>query len=127
MHLSITEALPLPPDDVFHLLRDDMPALVPYLYDIDRIDVVGRVDQGEIVHIENLWHASMTHVPKPARPFVSPELLSWCDHATWTTSTRTSVWRLEPRVGSGIFYCTGLTTITLEGQGSRLTLQVDLD
>ena len=127
MHLSISEPLPLPADEVFHLLRDDMPALVPFLHDVDRIEVLERRDEPGTVHIVNLWQGSTARIPGPARPFLNAELLSWKDHATWTTDNRQARWRLEPRLGGGYFSCTGTTTVMVAGELARLQLEVDLD
>lgn len=128
MHLSICEALPLSADEAFHLLRDAMPELVPFLHDVDSIEVIERVEQGEQVRILNLWRGSMARVPAPARPFVTPELLSWHDHAVWTTSRRQARFRLEPLVGARIFTCEGTTTLVEGGAtGAQLRLEVDLE
>ncbi len=128
MHLSISEPLPLSADEAFHLIRDAMPELVPFLHDVDGIDVIERVDEGEQVRILNLWRGSMARVPAPARPFVTAELLSWHDHAVWTTSLRQARFRLEPLVGARIFTCEGTTTL-VEGDSSsaQLRLEVDLE
>lgn len=130
MHLSISEGLPLPVDEVFHLLRDDMPALVPYLHDVERIVVLERVEQGDTVRLVNLWQGSLAKVPGPARPFVTAELLSWNDHASWSTAKRQATWRLEPRVGGRIFTCEGTTTVQpdpTDAGRSRLALEVELE
>lgn len=127
MHLSISEPLPLPALEVFHLLRDDMPALVPFLHDVERIEVLERAEDGDTVRILNLWQGSLARVPGPARPFVSAEMVSWSDHASWSTARMQAAWRLEPRIGARIFTCQGTTTVLPDGERSRLQLEVDLE
>lgn len=126
MKLNVSEPVPMPADAVLHLLRDDMPALVPYLYDIDRIEVTQRRDEGDVVHIVNLWFGDVDKVPGPIRKFAKPELFSWTDYATWTASKRQAAWRLEPRVGARAFECRGTTTISPDGDGARIDMDIDL-
>ncbi len=129
MHIDVDESVPLPADEVFHLLRDDMPALVPYLHDVDRIEVVQREERGEDeVFILNHWFGSMDKVPRALRAFVKPELMSWTDHATWTTSARQASWHLESRVGRDIFDCTGTTRIVeVDDETSRVVMDVQME
>ena len=43
--------------------------------------------------IVNLWQGDMSRVPAGVRRFVSPELISWKDHAVWNTAGRSATWR----------------------------------
>jgi len=126
MRIQVSERVPLSAHDTFHLLRDDMPKLVPYLYDVERIEVVERKEDGDRVHIVNLWHGDTSKIPGPVRAFVKADLFSWKDHATWTASTRQASWRLEPRIGARAFECTGTTRIVEDG-GAGCSLQMDID
>jgi hypothetical protein len=126
MKLTVSEPLPLPADEVFHLLRDHMPRLVPYLYDIARIEVTDRKEEGETVTLINHWYGDLASVPGPVRKFASQDLFSWKDHATWTTSTRSASWWLEPRVGGRVFECRGTTSVREAGEGSSLHMDIDL-
>ena len=126
MKINVSEPLPLSVDEVFHLLRDDMPSLVPFLFDIERIQVTDRREEDERVHIVNLWFGDMSKVPGAIRKFVKQDLFSWKDHATWTTSTTAATWRLEPRVGAKAFECSGTTRIHAEGEQTMLSMDIDL-
>jgi len=126
MRITVSEPLPLPADEVFHLLRDDMPRLVPYLYDIEKIEVTERKEDGDAVHIVNLWFGDTSKVPAAVRKFVKPELFSWKDHASWTSSDRKATWRLEPRVGARAFDCAGTTQLVPDGDTCLLEMDIDL-
>lgn len=127
MKIVVSEPIPLSADEAFHLMRDDMPALVPFLYDISRIEVTDRREDGEIVHLVNHWYGDLSKVPGPVRRFASQDLFSWKDHAAWTTSTRSARWRLEPRVGAQAFECSGTTAlVAVDGDSARLTMDIDL-
>ena len=127
MKLTISEPVPLGAEEVLHLLRDDMPKLVPYLYDIDRIEVTERREEGDEVHIVNLWFGDMDKVPGAIRRFAKPELFSWTDYATWSASKRQASWRLEPRVGARAFECHGTTNLVEDGDGARIDMDINLD
>ncbi|MBN93505.1 MAG: hypothetical protein CL928_05445 [Deltaproteobacteria bacterium] len=127
MKINVAEPLPLSADEAFHLIRDDMPSLVPYLYDVERIEVVDRSEEGEKVHLVNLWYGDMEKVPKPVRRFVKRDLMTWKDHATWTDHDRCAHWRLEPRMGGGVFDCTGTTQLVPDGDTCLLKMDIDLD
>jgi hypothetical protein len=127
MKIHVSDDLPLPADEVFHLVRDRMPELVPFLHDVEDITVTSRTDEGDTVHIVNLWRGSMDRVPRPVQKFLKPELASWNDHAVWTTADRKATWRLEPRIGAQVFECHGTTQIQeTDGDGCRLVLDIDL-
>lgn len=127
MKLNISEPVPLGAEEVLHLLRDDMPKLVPYLYDIDRIEVTERREEGDVVHIVNLWFGDMAKVPLPLRKFAKPELFSWTDYASWSTSKKQASWRLEPRVGARAFECHGTTTLVDADEGARIEMDINID
>ena len=126
MKINVSEPLPMSAEEVFLLLRDHMPKLVPYLYDITSIEVTDRVEEGETVKLTNHWYGDPNSVPAAVRRFVSQDLLSWKDHATWTTSTMTANWWLEPRVGGRLFECKGSTSVHAEGETCSLKMDIDL-
>jgi len=127
MKIQVSESVPLPADEVFHLLRDDMPALVPFMREIESITVTSRRDEDGLVHLVNLWKGDTSKIPRPLRKVARPELFSWNDHASWTTATRQATWRLEPRVGGNVFECWGTTQVLPDGETSRLEMDIDLE
>ena len=48
MRIDLSDPLPLSAEAVFHLIRDDMPSLVPYMEGADSITVTSRVETGSI-------------------------------------------------------------------------------
>jgi nitrogen fixation protein len=115
---------------VFALIRDDMPALVPYLNDVEEIVVVERKDEGEgRMRILNLWKGSSSKAPRVVRKFLSPDTLSWKDHALWHSDVpRRAEWRLEPKVGGSLFECLGTTSLIEKGpQSTLIRIEGNLD
>ncbi len=128
MRIDLSDPIPLSVDEAFLLLRDDMPSLVPFLDDCESITVTERTATGgdERVSLVNRWVADMSRVPGPVQKFATKELLTWDDHATWTASTRSCTWRLQPLRGTRLFECSGTTTLTPDGDGARLAMAIDL-
>ncbi|MBL4844364.1 MAG: hypothetical protein JKY65_02455 [Planctomycetes bacterium] len=114
--------------EVFILIRDEMPSLVPYLDDVQEIVVTARREEGTSVHITNLWRGSSAKAPKVVQKFLSPDLLSWKDHATWHEGEiRYATWRLEPKMGGRLFECSGKTSILEINEGScQIQIQGEL-
>ncbi len=128
MRIDLSDPIPLSVDEAFHLLRDDMPSLVPYLDDCESITVTSRTESadGETVSLVNRWVADMSRVPAAVQKFATKELLSWDDHATWTASSRSCTWTLQPLRGTRLFDCSGTTKVVEEAGGTRLTMAIDL-
>jgi len=126
MKIIVSEPLPLSADEAFYLIRDDMPSLVPYLYDVERIEVIDRKEDGETINLVNMWYGDMDKIPRPVRRFIKRELVTWKDYATWTTHDRCSRWRLEPRIGAKVFECSGTSQLTEDGETCLLEMNINL-
>ena len=108
-----------PVEAVFALLKDEMELIVPYLPDVEEIVVVEKEarDDGTL-RIVNMWRGSSGKAPKVVQKFLSPDLLSWKDHAIWHSDVpRHAEWRLEPKVGGKLFECDGKTYVEEVGPG----------
>jgi hypothetical protein len=127
MRFDISDPVPLTADATFLLLRDDMPALVPFLEDAESITVTNRREDGDVVHLVNRWQGSTAKIPGALRTVVKPDLISWDDYASWTASTRSCTWRLQPPRGGGVFQCSGTTRITEDGPHARVSMTIDLE
>ncbi len=128
MEFTTKDAVSHPQRAVFELIRDDMPALVPYLGDVEAITVLERRENADgSVFILNEWRGSQDKVPQVAQKFIKPETITWKDHATWfAEGPARAEWRLEPAVGGSLFECTGTTSILDAGEG-RCTIAIKGD
>ena len=122
-------------DDVNHrlekvlcLVRDDMPAIVPYLNDVRGIETLSREDKEDgRVQLVSLWRGSPDRAPAVVQKFLSDDLLSWKDHALWYPSgPARAEWRLEPKIGGTLFDCTG-TTALLEPEPGKTQIKIHGD
>ena len=107
MRLESTEIIEHPADEVFRLVRDDIDKLVPFLPNVERIEVVRReeLEDGR-VRIMNHWHAK-ADVPKLAKKFLKPEMFSWKDDALWKADEYCVEYTLETFWLSGLYDCSG--------------------
>ena len=127
MRFEIKDSIPLGVEETFLLLRDEMPALVPFMPDTEEINVLSREDLEDEVKIVNRWRASLNKIPSALRAFVKPEMLSWHDHARWTQDDHTARWELEALGSSKLFSCTGATSISSERDQTYLQIVVDFE
>jgi hypothetical protein len=124
MEFECTDDVGHPGDDVLTLIRDDMPAIVPYLNDVEEIKVLEKKDEPGGLRMVNFWRGSVSKAPSIVQKFLSPDLVTWHDHAFWPTGQRRAEWRLEPRVGGKLFECTGTTTVIAGKDEKSCRIQV---
>ena len=127
MRFEIKDSIPLGLEEAFLLLRDEMPALVPFMPDTEEITVLSREEEGDEVKIVNRWRASLNKIPSALRTFVKPEMLSWNDHASWTPGDHTARWELEALGSSKLFSCRGETSVFEDGDQVYLQIVVDFE
>jgi hypothetical protein len=127
MRFEIKDSIPLSLEEAFLLIRDEMPALVPFMPDTEEITVLSREDLEDEVKIVNRWRASLEKIPSALRSFVKPEMLSWNDHARWTEADHTARWELEALGSSKLFSCRGETSMLEEGGQVYLKIIVNFE
>lgn len=127
MKFNIQDPIPLDAAEAFTLIRDEMPALVPFMPDTDEITVISREELEGEVKIVNRWRASLNKIPGALRSFVKPEMLSWNDHARWTEEDYTARWELEAIGSNRLFSCHGETSIVEEAGEVFLKIVVEFE
>jgi len=127
MQFVISDPIPLSEEEAFTLMRDQMSTLVPYMPDTDSIEELSREEEGDVVKVVKRWQASPQSVPKALQKLITPELMSWRDHATWSSEQKSGTWELEALTGGDLFSCSGVTAIKPHPQGALLEITVNLD
>jgi hypothetical protein len=84
MYVETKDIIQAPLQDVFSLVRDQLPSVVPYLPNIKKIEVIERREDSvkDQVLITNHWFANID-IPPVAKSFIKEELFSWKDEAIW--------------------------------------------
>jgi len=107
MRFQHTAKVSHPPDLVIELLSGRMQEIVPFLVNVDRIEMQERSDQPEgRIRIVSRWYATEQSIPAAIRPFFSKELMSWTDNALWTPGEHKVDWEMSTRF-SDFFHAGG--------------------
>jgi len=116
MHIESEDRLDRPVSDVYPLVRDRLPELLPYLPDVEQIVESSRERTSETrVSVINQWKAK-PKVPGMVAKFVPPEVFGWKDTALWKDDETTVEYRLE---GFG-YEVDGTTEFVPDGEGTTI-------
>jgi hypothetical protein len=96
MKIHIEDVIHFPRELAYQTYRDEIVNLVPYLPNIQSIEVLERetLPNGDTRFL-NLWKAAETEIPTVVRPFIKPELMKWHDYAVWHNGAWSCDWRTE--------------------------------
>jgi len=126
MDLSADAVLAFPRPVVFAAYRDELTALVDYLPNVRKIEVLSRVEQGGVIELHNVWHGG-GDIPAAARAFLSEAMLSWDDYARWDEARWSCGWRIKTRSFTEAVRCEGENRfVALEDGGTRLEIRGSL-
>ena len=129
MEVHVTEKINRPIQDVYTLVRDDLDKLVPYLPNVERIDVKKHAptnDDG--MEVINHWYARVD-IPGMLKKFLSPDIFSWKDIASWSDSEKAVEYRLESFLANDLFDAKGKNYFVDNGDGStdlRITCSIKI-
>ena len=118
MDLKIQESVNRPINDVYELVRDNLDKLVPYLPNVEKIDVkkhAPTVDNK--VEVINHWYGK-ADIPGMLKKFISPEIFSWKDVATWNDQEKAVEYRLESFLANDLFDAKGKNFFIDNGDGT---------
>lgn len=127
MQINSSSVIPHPRERVFRAYRDEMSAVVPYMLNIERINVIKRemIEGGQKLH--NEW-IGKGEIPRVVQGIVKPEMIRWDDHAVWNDAAWACDWELKLRVFKDAFSCKGRTRFVEETPGTtRVILAGNLD
>jgi hypothetical protein len=95
MYIENEDRLEQSADEVYPLVRDELPALLPHLPDVEEIVELSRERTADNrVRVTNRWRAKAT-VPKMIGRFLPPDIFEWTDHALWKDDEHCVEYRLE--------------------------------
>ncbi len=107
MHLETKDIVNQPVDRVYALVRDDLGKLVPFLPNIEKIDVIEKEKINENERkVVNHWY-SKVDVPAMAKKYLKPEVFAWKDFAVWNDQEKSASFRLESFVGKDLYEAKG--------------------
>lgn len=113
-------------DEVYVIIRDRLPELVPFLDNVSAITELERNERPGGQHVLNRWRADAGQVPSLIRGFLKPEMLEWLDHADWNDDGKHVDWRIESAVLKGLYSCSGRNRVVAAGDGVRIVISGEL-
>ena len=127
MDIKVAEIINHPLDRVYAVYRDEMVDLVPYMPNVDAIEVVDRQEGEGEVKLVNRWKVSGS-IPRAVRPFFSDDMLSYLDHATWVAAEQTVSWFFELNTLGDAVDCRGINYFkpARGGEATEVILTGDL-
>jgi hypothetical protein len=114
---------------VWSTVRDQMPALVPHLRDVESVVVSSRDDRSDgSVQLVNEWRAR-AQIPPLLKTVIKPEMLAWTDLAQWMPATWQCQWEIRPHFMTENVRCVGTTSYeeAMAGRGTRVIFNGRLD
>jgi hypothetical protein len=127
MHIESTDVVDASADELYVLVRDEMPKLVPHMPNIERIERVEREEREGGPHIVNHWYAK-SQLPGLISKFMSPEILSWKDDAHWRDADYSVDYTLQGFWRPELYLCRGTNSFKPHGEGqTEVKVSVELD
>lgn len=112
--------------DVYSLVRDNLELVIPYLPNIDRIEVKSKNEEGDKVNIINHWYAK-ADMPSLLKKFLKPDIFSWKDTACWDNSQFEVNYQLESFLANDLFDAKGTNSFKDLGDGqTELTIKCEV-
>ncbi|MEW6439798.1 MAG: DUF2505 family protein [bacterium] len=127
MKFESSQVIDFPVERVFTVVRDHLAELVPFMPNVDKIEIRSRepIDGGRI-RIVNRWYGR-AEVPAIAARFIPPEMVGWVDTAVWDESRYSCQWQIEPLFMRESVSCTGVNDYRREEAGRKTRLQITGD
>jgi len=128
MIITSKDILQYPVTKVYETVRDHQVDLVPYMPDIEAVEVAEREElEDNTVRLLNHWHGA-TEAPSIIKKFIKPEMMSWKDYAVWHDEESYVAWRLETFYLKDLFSCTGTTRFNdIDGKTMEMFLEANLN
>ncbi len=111
-----------PLEEVWKVMRDELPRLADQMEDIERIRVESSRHSGNVHRVINIWQASAP-LPQYVASHLDRDLFSWTDHAEWHEAERECRWSIEHHYFGDSFSSAGVTRFepAMGGRGTRIT------
>ena len=122
MKFNTVSVVKHPLENVWNLMRDNLPKLADHMEDIESIRVESSCQCDDVYQIINVWQARV-RLPFDAASHMGDELFSWTDHAEWHEAEHQCRWRIEHKRFGKSFDCAGVTDFqpAMGGRGTRIT------
>lgn len=111
--------LPFPRPLVYATYRDKLLELVPQMQNVRDVKLKSRQEQNGTVQQAFEWHGK-SDIPGMFKAFLSEDLLTWTDFATWKETEYTTDWQIQPHAFREAVTWNGHDRYLEEGSGTRV-------
>ncbi len=125
MRINASVFLPFPRALVYVTYRDKLLELVPQMPNVKSVALKSRQEQGSTVQQVFEWRGK-SDIPGLLKPFVSEDLLTWTDFATWKEAEFTTDWKIQPHAFGEAIRWAGLDRFLEESNGTRIESRGEL-
>lgn len=119
MQLNASVYLPFPRPLVYATYRDQLLTLAAQMPSVKSVVLKSRQEQGETVQQVFEWQGK-SDIPAMLRTFVSEDLITWSDQATWKASDYSTDWKIQPHAFREAITWAGQDRYLEEGSGTRV-------
>ncbi len=114
MYIESEDRVDHPVDQVYPLVRDDLPKLLPYLPDVEEVTQISTDRESDTrLRVVNKWRAK-AKVPGMVAKFLPADIMVWTDRALWKDDEHCVDYQLE---GFG-YDVIGTNYFTPDGDGT---------
>ena len=127
MLIKQTELITVNQKKAYSLVKNQLEGIAHYLPSVDKIQLMDKEkdSSGQDV-LTNHWFAKVS-LPFFLKGFISKELLSWKDKASWSDDGFTVTYELESFYGNDLFEAKGRNRFIEDGPNStKLELECDV-
>lgn len=115
MELESKTLVKAPLQKVYDLVKDQLPDIVPYLPNVDKIEVMEKSIEDSRTHLVNKWYAK-ADVPGIVKSFIKPDFFCWKDVANWDDDKHNVVYELESYLANDLFDAKGINSFKAVGE-----------
>ncbi len=106
MLITADVSIPFPRPLVYTTYRDKVVELVPYMPNVQSVEVKSRREENERIYCINFWRGG-SRIPLLVRSVLGEAMLSWTEYDTWDESNYTLEWRIETSSFTEAVFCAG--------------------
>jgi hypothetical protein len=110
--------IPFPRSLVYITYRERLVELVPYLPNVQSVEVKSRREEDERIYCVNFWRGG-GRIPLVLRAALGEAMLSWTEYDTWDESNFTLEWLIETHAFTEAVFCAGKNYF-LENNGNTI-------
>lgn len=117
--------LPFPRPLVYRTYRDQLLELAAQMPSVKSIQLKSRQEQNGKIQQVYEWHGR-SDIPAMLKAFLSEDLLTWTDFATWKEASFVTDWQIRPHAFSEAILWTGEDRYLEEDNGTRIISKGEL-